>query len=67
MTLYLILLITELARRAEQQLGVAIFMTIVGAVLFAVGIILSVYRDRLHELPDRIAKREGIFRIVSWR
>ena len=38
-----------------------------GAVIFAAGIALSVYRDKLLQLPDHIAKREGIFRILNWR
>ena len=67
LTLYLFLLIAELAHGAEKILGVAIFMTIVGTLIFAGGILLSVYRERLLELPEKIAKREGIFRIVTWR
>jgi len=65
--LYLIILIAELAHGAEKFLGIAIFMTIVGALIFAGGILLSAYRERLLELPDKIAKREGIFHIVNWR
>ena len=42
-------------------------MAVGGAALFAIGIGLSVYRDRLLELPEQIANREGIFRILSWR
>ena len=67
LTLYLMLLIAELARRTEEMMGIAVFMTIVGAVVFAAGIVLSVYRERLLELPDKIAKREGVFRIATWR
>ena len=37
-----------------------------GAV-FAVGLVLSFYRDRLLALPDRIKRREGVFRVLSWR
>ena len=35
--------------------------------LFATGLFLSVYRDRLLALPDQIKRREGIFKILSWR
>lgn len=67
LTLYLIIMITEIAKRAEELMGVAIFMTIIGGIVFALGIALSMYRDKLLELPDKIANREGLFRILSWR
>jgi len=67
LTLYLIVLITELARRAEQMMGVAVFMTIAGAAVFGIGIALSMYREKLLELPDKISNREGLFRVISWR
>jgi hypothetical protein len=38
-----------------------------GAINFGTGIALSIYRDRLLELPERIAKRKGIFRVIDWR
>jgi hypothetical protein len=47
--------------------AVAIFITVGGGILFSIGLILSVYRDRLLTLPDRIKKREGVFRVLSWR
>jgi hypothetical protein len=38
-----------------------------GALLFATGLLLSVYRDRLRALPEKVKRQEGIFRIMSWR
>jgi len=35
--------------------------------LFALGIMLSMYREKLLQLPERIAKREGVFRMLNWR
>jgi len=35
--------------------------------LFAAGIALSVYRERLLALPDKIKAREGVFSVLSWR
>ncbi len=64
---YLVLLIVELARHAEQMVGVATFMTIIGGLVFAVAIGLSMYREKLLQLPNKIANREGIFKIVDWR
>ena len=37
------------------------------AVVFALGVALSIYRDKLLALPDLVAKREGVFRILNWR
>ena len=67
LTLYVVVLVAELARRAEEMLGVAVFMTIIGGLVFLLGIALSIYRERLLELPNRIASREGMFRIINWR
>jgi hypothetical protein len=65
LTLYLIVLVWSLAYHPQVAIGV--YMAVGGAILFAIGIGLSVYRDRLLELPEQIARREGIFRILSWR
>jgi hypothetical protein len=45
----------------------ALGIAIGGGVVFGLGLVLSVYRDRLLMLPDRIKRREGIFRVLSWR
>jgi hypothetical protein len=47
--------------------AVAIFITVGGGTLFGVGLLLSVYRDRLLTLPERIKQRRGLFRVLSWR
>jgi hypothetical protein len=51
----------------HPQVAVGVYLAIGGALVFASGIALSVYRDRLLELPEKIAKHEGIFRIIGWR
>ena len=51
----------------ENVQTAAIWLTIGGAVLFGTGILLSIYRDRLLTLPDRVLRREGVFRVLSWR
>jgi hypothetical protein len=38
-----------------------------GGVVFAAGLLLSVYRDRLLALPEQIKRREGVFRVLGWR
>lgn len=45
----------------------AIWMTIGGGLLIGTAILLSIYRDRLLTLPDRVRRREGVFRVLSWR
>jgi uncharacterized membrane protein (UPF0136 family) len=47
--------------------AVAIFITVGGGTLFGAGLLLSVYRDRLLTLPDRMKRREGVFRVLTWR
>jgi len=46
---------------------VAILIAVGGGVLFLVGLLLSLYRDRLLTLPDRIHRRQGIYRVLNWR
>ncbi|MFN4260992.1 MAG: hypothetical protein ACK4RK_16990 [Gemmataceae bacterium] len=47
--------------------AVAIFIIVGGGILFGMGLLLSVYRDRLLALPDQIKRRQGVFRVLSWR
>lgn len=35
--------------------------------IFLIGIALSVWRDRILEIPGRIASRRGIFQVIDWR
>ena len=45
----------------------AIWLMIGGGVIVGAGIVLSVYRERLLTLPDRVRRREGVFRVLGWR
>jgi hypothetical protein len=62
---YLLVLIGMLAIRPNVAMGV--YLAVGGGLLFAFGIALSVYRERLLALPSRIQNREGVFSILSWR
>lgn len=62
---YLVILVASVAYRPEVAVGV--YLLVGGAVIFAVGVLLSIYRERLMQLPDLIARRDGIFRIIGWR
>jgi hypothetical protein len=54
-------------RTPDVLQSAAVLMLIGGAVLFGTGLLLSLYRDRLLALPLKIKRREGIFRVLSWR
>ena len=62
---YLIMVIFSIAY--QPQVAVGVYLAIGGALVFACGLVLSIYRDRLLALPERIAKREGLFRVLNWR
>ncbi len=47
--------------------AIALFILVGGGVLFGLGLLLSVYRDRLLTLPERIKGRQGVFRVLGWR
>jgi hypothetical protein len=52
----------------QRQLGLAAILLMVGGgTIFIVGLLLSVYRDRLLALPEQVRQRRGIFRVLSWR
>jgi hypothetical protein len=63
--LYLIVLVASLAY--HPQIAIGAYMAVGGAIVFAIGIVLSVYRDKLLEIPEQVAKREGVFRVLNWR
>jgi hypothetical protein len=65
LTMYLCVLIVSLLYRPNVAIG--IYLAVGGALLFGAGLLLAIYRDRLIALPDRIAKREGVFRVMGWR
>jgi hypothetical protein len=54
-------------RWPEQLQTTAVYIMIGGGLVFLAGLLLSLYRDRLLALPERIKRREGIFKVLSWR
>jgi hypothetical protein len=51
-----------------SRLGtLAIFIIAGGGFIFGTGLVLSIYRDRLLTLPDRVKRHEGVFRVLNWR
>ncbi len=51
----------------ESVQKAAIWLTIGGGVIFCTGLLLSIYRDRLLMLPEQVKRREGVFRVLTWR
>lgn len=55
------------AHKLDERYLAGLFLAIGGAVVFGLGLVLSIYRDRLLTLPDKIKRREGVFRVLAWR
>ena len=62
---YLILVVASLGWRAQVATGV--YLAVGGGLVFAGGIALSVFREKLLALPDQIAHRKGVFSMLNWR
>ena len=65
LVLYLSIVIVSLGW--QQQVAAGVYLAVGGAALFALGIALSIYREKLLRLPEQIAKREGVFHVLNWR
>jgi hypothetical protein len=65
LVLQLAMMLVFLGVRA--QLAVGVYLTLGGAAIFASGLLLSLYRDRLATMPERVKNREGVFEVLSWR
>ncbi|HEY7308764.1 MAG TPA: zinc ribbon domain-containing protein [Gemmataceae bacterium] len=64
--LYVVTLILFI-RWPEKLQTTAVYIMVGGGVFFVAGLLLSLYRDRLLSLPERIKRREGVFRVLTWR
>ena len=62
---YLASVLVDLAY--SPQVAVGVYLAFGGLALFLVGVALSMCRERLLELPDQLARREGVFKIIGWR
>lgn len=51
----------------EQLQTTAIYMMVGGGLFFGTAVLLSVYRDRLLAIPERMQNGEGVFRVLKWR
>lgn len=50
----------------QKQLWMGAYLAIGGGLIFAIGVGLSMYRDRLLALPQQIRDREGVFQVLDW-
>ncbi len=66
MALYVLSLVA-FVRLPDVLKTTAVYLMIGGGAFFGAGLLLSIYRDRLLSLPQRIQRREGVFRVLNWR
>jgi hypothetical protein len=67
LTVYVVTLLLFARGLLEQVQTAALWLAIGGGSIFAIGLLLAVYRDRLLSLPERVKNREGVFRVLNWR
>lgn len=51
----------------EKLQTTAIYMMAGGGLFFGLAVLLSIYRDRLLAMPERMQNGEGVFRVLKWR
>ncbi|OYP30301.1 hypothetical protein, partial [Rhodopirellula sp. MGV] len=54
-------------RLPDQLQHMAVYMMIGGGIFFVVALLLSIYRDYLLALPERVRTGKGLFRVLTWR
>lgn len=65
LAIYLLVLVGSIVYQPQVKIGA--YLAIGGGLLFLGALLLSMYRERLLSLPDRIAARQGIFQVMNWR
>jgi hypothetical protein len=64
LALYLLIVIGTVIYQPHVWIGV--YLAAGGALIFAAGVALSIYRDRILALPEQIKNREGVFQVLDW-
>ncbi len=62
---HLLILMIHAGMKAQLTLG--IYLTIGGGAIFIIGLVLSLFREKLLSIPDRYRARDGIFKVLNWR
>jgi hypothetical protein len=65
LALDLIMLLTDAGMKAQLALGV--YLSLGGGLIFLLGLVLAIYREKLVQLPEKVQKREGVFKVLAWR
>lgn len=65
LALHLAMLLTSAGMKT--QLAVGVYVAIGGGAIFLLGLGLAIFRESLIQLPERVQRREGVFRVLSWR
>lgn len=63
---YLVTLVVLVPWPSQLQ-SVSVMLMIGGGAFFGIGILLSLYRDRLLNLPGKLKAGEGVFQVLKWR
>lgn len=66
-TVYVVTLVLFARHMLERVQTAALMMAIGGGLIFGIGLILAVWRDRLLALPMKVRERRGVFRVLNWR
>lgn len=45
----------------------SVLMMVGGGSFFAIAVLLSIYRDRILQIPDRVRTGKGVFGVMKWR
>jgi hypothetical protein len=64
---FYVLSLVLLVRLPDQLQTTAIYMMVGGGVFFTTAVVLSIYRDRLLALPQKVKSGEGVFEVLTWR
>ncbi len=66
MMIYIASLLTMIPLPEKLQ-SISVVMMIGGGIFFTTAILLSVYRDRIIAIPQRLRDGEGVFQVLKWR
>lgn len=66
LTVYVVSLVT-LVPWPEHLQSASLIMMIGGGLFFGTGVVLSIYRDRLLAIPDKVREGQGVFEVLKWR
>jgi hypothetical protein len=65
LTVYCLILIASIAYFPQVAMGACLALS--GGLLFGIGLMASIFRERIIALPSRLKERKGVFQLLSWR